>query len=41
MSGVENAGASARDIETIYRKRFRAFVLTVTALVGDDDVGST
>ena len=29
--------AQASEIEALYRKRFRAFVLTVTALVGDGD----
>jgi RNA polymerase sigma-70 factor (ECF subfamily) len=37
MRGMGRSGATAAEIEAIYRDRFRAFLLTVTALLRDGD----
>jgi RNA polymerase sigma factor (sigma-70 family) len=37
MSGMRDNGAQSAEIEAIYRERFRAFLFSVTALLGDGE----
>jgi RNA polymerase sigma factor (sigma-70 family) len=37
MSGMRDNGAGSAEIEAIYRERFRAFLFSVTALLGDGE----